>query len=82
MAKIYAPNKEYTGISAGVAFTDGVGETDKTHLIEWFKAHGYEVEEAPAFVCPYCGKEYKTEKGLAEHIAKEHPDEGANGGEE
>ena len=72
MAKIYAPNKEYTGISASVPFMNGVGETDKPELLEWFKARGYEVEEAPAFVCPYCGKEYKTEKGLAEHIAKEH----------
>lgn len=23
--------------------------------------------------CEICGKEYKTEKGLAEHVAKEHP---------
>ena len=45
--------------------------------------------EAPeVFVCPHCGKEYKTEKGLAEHIAKEHqagenqPPEGTNTEEE
>ena len=44
MAKIYAPNKEYTGISAGVSFVDGVGETEDPRLIEWFKAHGYEAE--------------------------------------
>ena len=24
--------------------------------------------------CPYCGKTYKTEKGLTDHIAKEHAD--------
>lgn len=30
---------------------------------------------APAvYTCPHCGKEYKTEKGLADHIAKEHSD--------
>lgn len=43
--KIYSPNREYTGISASVAFCDGRGETDDPHLIEWFKEHGYTVEE-------------------------------------
>ena len=45
MAKIKAPNKEYTGISAGVPFVNGVGETDRPELLEWFKDHGYEVEK-------------------------------------
>jgi len=45
MPKIYAPNKEYTGISAGVPFVNGVGETSDPHLINWFETHGYEVEE-------------------------------------
>ncbi len=45
MAKIYAPNKEYTGVSASVYFVNGVGETDKQNLIEWFRDRGYEVEE-------------------------------------
>ena len=45
MAKIYAPNKEYTGMSAGVSFCDGVGETDTPRIIDWFKKHGYRVEE-------------------------------------
>ena len=36
MAKIYAPNKEYTGMSASVSFCNGVGETDTPHIIEWF----------------------------------------------
>lgn len=26
------------------------------------------------YTCPICGKEYKTEKGLQEHIADKHPD--------
>ena len=43
--KMYAPNKEYTGISAGVPFVNGVGETSDPHLISWFKRSGYEVEE-------------------------------------
>jgi hypothetical protein len=45
MAKIYAPNKQYNGISASVAFAKGVGETDNPTLLDWFRNHGYEVEE-------------------------------------
>lgn len=51
MAKIIAPNEQYTGLSAGVSFVNGVGETDDQHLIEWFESKGYTVEEpkkAPA----------------------------------
>ncbi len=44
MAVIYAPNKEYTGISAGVSFLNGKGETDNTRLLKWFAKHGYQVE--------------------------------------
>ena len=47
MATIIAPNKEYSGISAGVQFRDGVGETTDKHLITWFKEHGYTVETKP-----------------------------------
>lgn len=43
MAKVFAPNKYYTGISANVVFKDGVGETSDPRLIEWFKAKGYTV---------------------------------------
>jgi sugar phosphate isomerase/epimerase len=44
MAKIYAPNKQYSGISASVVFVNGVGETENPTLLKWFKDHGYEVE--------------------------------------
>ena len=44
MAKIIAPNKQYTGLSASVLFTNGIGETEIPELIEWFSKHGYEVE--------------------------------------
>lgn len=44
-AKIYAPNKEYTGVSASVSFVNGAGETSNPNLIEWFKERGYKVEE-------------------------------------
>lgn len=43
--KICSPNKEYTGVSASVPFCNGMGETDDSYLIEWFKKHGYKVEE-------------------------------------
>lgn len=45
MAKIIAPNKEYTGISASVYFCNGIGETTNKDLISWFKEHGYSVVE-------------------------------------
>lgn len=45
MAKILAPNKSYTGISASVAFCNGEGYTKNPYLIEWFKNHGYKVVE-------------------------------------
>lgn len=44
MAKILAPNKQYTGISASVSFVNGVGETNSPHLIDWFNEHGYKVD--------------------------------------
>jgi hypothetical protein len=47
MAKISAPNKQYSGISAGVTFINGVGETANPLLIAWFKEKGYKVEEKP-----------------------------------
>ena len=43
--KIYAPNENYAGSSAGVTFVNGVGETDNPYLIDWFKERGYRVDE-------------------------------------
>ncbi len=45
MAKITAPNPEYTGESASVKFENGVGETSDANLIGWFLQRGYTVEE-------------------------------------
>ncbi len=45
MAIIKSPNKSYTGVSASVAFSNGVGTTEDKRLIEWFYSHGYEIEE-------------------------------------
>lgn len=52
MAQIIAPNKDYTGESASVAFVKGVGETSDAYLIEWFKEHGYTVVEDEATEVP------------------------------
>ena len=39
------------------------------------------VQPPAVYACPHCGKEYKTEKGLADHVAKEHTDASAPGEE-
>jgi len=44
MAKIYAHNKQFTGVRAGVTFVNGVGETDDKAALEWFKRReGYSI---------------------------------------
>lgn len=45
MARIFARNKQYCGMSASVPFVNGVGETSTPHLIDWFREHGYTVVE-------------------------------------
>ena len=45
MAIILAPNPSYNGISAGIQFSKGRGQTTDPTLIAWFKNHGYIVEE-------------------------------------
>lgn len=52
MAKITAPNNKYCGIAAGIIFLNGVGETSDPYLIQWFKEHGYKVEEQKEAVEP------------------------------
>ena len=44
--KIYAPVNDANGIYASVRFVNGVGETNNPALIEWFRKHGYRVEES------------------------------------
>ena len=41
---IKAPVENYNGISAGVQFKDGKGETDSERAAEWFRGKGYAVE--------------------------------------
>lgn len=45
MTEIYAPNKDYTGIVAGVVFNEGMGETNDKRLINWFQEKGYKIIE-------------------------------------
>ncbi len=45
MKIIRSPNPKYTGVSASVAFKDGVGKTADPNLIAWFQEHGYTVVE-------------------------------------
>ena len=49
MAKIIAPNRSYSGISAGVVFYDGEGQCEDARLLDWFEVRGYKVihEEKP-----------------------------------
>ena len=43
MWRILSPNTEYNGITAGVIFVGGVGETDSDPS-DYFQRHGYQVE--------------------------------------
>lgn len=45
MAIIKTQVKDFNGYRANVMFRNGVGRTDDTRLIEWFKTHGYIVDE-------------------------------------
>lgn len=71
-----------TGKGWGLAWVEGVAHTEDTALAAKLAAKGYTVTQPAApkdpeggpHACPVCGKEYKTGKGLQEHLAKEHPD--------
>ena len=73
---------EMTGKGWGLAFVDGVAHTEDAALAAKLAAKGYTVTQPDApkdtegapYICPVCGKEYKTDKGLQDHLAKEHPD--------
>lgn len=74
MARILAPNKDYTGESASVTFVKGVGETSDAYLIEWFKEHGYTViEDEAAEVPPEASGtvEPETEPAAEEQVESE-----------
>lgn len=66
----------FTGSGWGLAFVEGEAHTEDEYLARKLAGKGYAVtEEAAAeFICPVCQKSYKSEKGLKDHLAKEHPD--------
>jgi hypothetical protein len=45
MTKILSPNPQLNSIRASVQFHNGVGETDDPRLIDWFREHGYVIDE-------------------------------------
>lgn len=47
MPTITAPNSDYTGVTAGVEFTDGTAEVDELTVSQagYFARHGYTVED-------------------------------------
>lgn len=47
MAKIQAPNREYSGVSAGVQFANGRAETDDAAALAYFRRAGYGVDGPP-----------------------------------
>ena len=42
--KIIAPNKSYSGESAGVTFINGIGIAKDGKSVDWFESKGYTVE--------------------------------------
>ncbi|BFH13526.1 hypothetical protein WJ0W_006207 [Paenibacillus melissococcoides] len=70
MAKVYAPNQQYTGVSASVPFVNGVGETDNPHLLRWFEDRGYFIERSEPEKEPE-GADDKTGEPPAETPEKE-----------
>lgn len=75
MAKVYAPNKHFTGISANVVFKNGVGETSDPHLLKWFKSRGYTVPEIPETA--KANPETKADEVSKEPVKESKPAEGA-----
>jgi len=43
--RILAKNADYNGITAGVQFQNGTGETSDPWLIQWFGENGYTVKK-------------------------------------
>lgn len=79
MSKIYSPNKQYSGISAGVMFVNGVGECTDPYLLAWFEVRGYEVEKAEVAASQEPGElaepgEPENQEGSAEPEKTEEPE--------
>jgi len=74
MYTVKSPAEGYSGTSAGVKFTGGVGKTDNPNAAEWLKRHGYEVtddksakpDKAPGSKAPEPAKEPDPPKPKAD----------------
>lgn len=66
--KIYAPVKDANGIYASVRFVNGVGETNNPALIEWFRKHGYRVDESKNQIAD-TGKKVEITEVVTEKVA-------------
>lgn len=61
--RITTPEK-YTGVIAGVFFTNGEAETEDRWLVSWFTEKGYTVEEIKEENTDSNGEENKIEEDL------------------
>lgn len=59
MAIIKTKIPNFNGYRASVLFKNGVGSTNDTRLIEWFRTHGYIVETEVNSVIPPSNDEVK-----------------------
>lgn len=50
MPRVKTPVEGFSGVVAGVAFTDGVGETDNPTALSYFRRHGYGIGSKPPVV--------------------------------
>ena len=67
MAKITSPVKGYTGTRVGIAFANGVAETDNASAIAYFRRHGYGIEMPEPETPPFPEGE-PTEKWTADEL--------------
>ena len=47
-----------------------------------YEKQGYKLvvpDDSPKFICPVCGREYRSETALNKHIAKEHTEDNDTG---
>lgn len=61
MAIIKTKIPNFNGYRASVLFKNGIGSTNDTRLIEWFRTHGYTVETEVNLVIPESNDEVKNE---------------------
>jgi len=45
MPKVRTPVAGFTGVSAGVEFVDGVGQTDDVRALAYFRRSGYQIDD-------------------------------------